>query len=62
MDFPLFDGVEQGKSGSAVCTYVHFYFIIAKKPALANRLWKLFAERLRFDIYFVHGIEETKLI
>jgi hypothetical protein len=25
--------------------------IIAKKPALANRLWKLFAERLRFDIY-----------
>jgi len=37
-NFPLFDGAEQGKSGSAVCTYVHFYFIIAKKPVREDGL------------------------
>lgn len=45
MDFPLFDGVEQGKSGSAVCTYVHFYFIIAKKPVREDGLFLSLVKR-----------------
>lgn len=47
MVFPLFDRAEQGKSGSAVCTYVHFYFIfiIAKKPVREDGLFLSLVKR-----------------